>query len=131
VGTRSLHRETGDADLGLSHVVARNRDFTDRLAGLGYRQSAGDRFVKAVHDVPVEVPSRPLTPSAAIDVLVPAQTSRPRDKRRVGDVLVVAEALGLWTALERPPVPLALHLVRLNGESLSAELAFPERCPRW
>lgn len=61
-----------------------------------------------------------------IDVLIPAYTSRARIDRHVSDELVTTEVLGLPTALNRPPVLLALELHRLNGERLDVEIAFPD-----
>lgn len=61
-----------------------------------------------------------------IDILVPAYSSRPRDNRRFGDHLVTSEVPGLATALRRPPVTLPIEFGRLNGDTLEAELAFPD-----
>lgn len=47
----SLYRETGDADLGVPPVVARDAAVVDRLTGLGYERRAGDRFGRVVDDV--------------------------------------------------------------------------------
>jgi hypothetical protein len=44
----------------------------------------------------------------------------------VSDDLVTTEVLGLPTALNRPPVLLALEMHRLNGERLEVEIAFPD-----
>jgi hypothetical protein len=47
-----LYRETGDADLGVTPILARTLHLSDRLKALGYEQVAGDRFAgrrPAVH----------------------------------------------------------------------------------
>ncbi len=68
----------------------------------------------------------PSTYRAAIDVLVPAYTSRPRQNVRVGPDLVTTEVPGLRIALARRPVELALDVRRLNGDALSVSLLFPD-----
>lgn len=68
----------------------------------------------------------PSTYRAAIDILVPAYTSRPRQNVQVGAHLVTTEVLGLHIALARAPVELALGLRRLNGDLLSVRLLFPD-----
>jgi hypothetical protein len=72
-----LYRETGDADLGLPPVVARDNHIPDRLKILGYRQVAGNRFARTVQGIPVRVAGAQEIPNQAIiDVLIPAYTSR-------------------------------------------------------
>ncbi|MGH3303980.1 MAG: hypothetical protein ACRDOK_20335, partial [Streptosporangiaceae bacterium] len=100
----------------------------DRLKAAGYEQVAGDRFEKPVHDVPVGVSGvAPPIPTyrAAIDVLVPAYTSRPRHNVRIGPDLVTTEVLGLQVALARNPVELTLDLRRLSGDTMTVGLLFP------
>lgn len=63
---------------------------------------------------------------AIINVLVPADTSRARQNRKVSEDLVTTEVLGLAAALQRAPVTLSLELHRLNGDTLTAELCFPD-----
>lgn len=122
-----LYRETGDTDLGVPPVIVRDHHVIERLMDLGYKRVAGNRFAKTLGDVPVRVPGEAdAPPQAVIDVLVPAYTSRARNDRRVSDELVTTEVLGLPTALNRPPVLLALELHRLNGERLDVEIAFPD-----
>lgn len=122
-----LYRETGDTDLGVPPVIVRDHQLIERLIDLGYDRVAGNRFAKTLGDVPVRVPGEADSPpQAVIDVLVPAYTSRARNDRRVSDELVTTEVLGLPTALNRPPVLLALELHRLNGERLDVEIAFPD-----
>lgn len=122
-----MYRETGDTDLGVPPVIVRDHHLIERLMDLGYERVAGNRFAKPLHDVPVRiVGERDEPPQAIIDVLIPAYTSRARHDRRVSDELVTTEVLGLPTALNRPPVVLALELHRLNGERLEVEIAFPD-----
>jgi hypothetical protein len=80
-----------------------------------------------VPDIPAGI-SGSVSPAyrAAVDVLVPAYTSRPRQNVRVGTDLVTTEVPGLHIALARAPVELALDLRRLNGDMLSVKLLFPD-----
>lgn len=123
----SLYRETLDADLGVPPVVARDLDLPGRLKAAGYRQVAGDRFEKPARDIPAGLGGNAASAyCAAIDVLVPAYTSRPRHNVTVAPDLVTTEVPGLQIALARPPVELALDLQRLNGELSSVMLLFPD-----
>jgi hypothetical protein len=118
-----LYRETGDADLGVPPVVARDYHLPDRLKALGYEQVAGDRFARTMSDIPVTVATVENTPrQAIIDVLVPAYTSRARQNVKISEDLVTTEVLGLAAALSRPPVTMGLELHRLNGQTLQATL---------
>lgn len=122
-----LYRETGDTDLGVPPVVVRDHHVIERLMQLGYERIAGNRFARPIDDVPVRIlGEREKPPQAVIDVLIPAYTSRARRDRRVSGELVTTEVLGLPTALNRPPVLLALELHRLNGERLNIDIAFPD-----
>src|SRR5260370_2757490 len=47
-----LYRETGDVDLGVPPIVARDYNVVDRLKDLGYTQVAGNRFARRLSDVP-------------------------------------------------------------------------------
>jgi hypothetical protein len=123
----SLYRETLDADLGVPPIVVRDLDIPARLKAAGYQQVAGDRFERPVPDVPAGiVGSASPDYRAAVDVLVPAYTSRPRQNVRVGTGLVTTEVPGLQLALARAPVALALDLRRLNADMLSVKLLFPD-----
>jgi hypothetical protein len=119
----SLYRVTLDADLGAPPVVVQDYTIVERLADLGYKQVAGDRFTRTVDDIPAgaETAAR----EAVIDVLLPAYTSRAAQNVKAGD-LVATEALGLATALQRPPVIIGLELTRLSGESKDVALSFPD-----
>jgi hypothetical protein len=119
-----LYRETLDTDLGIPPTVAADPAVVDNLLALHYEQTAGDRFERKVSDLAQAVPDREAT--AAIDVLVPSYTSRARQNRRHGDRLVVTEALGLATALQRPAIEMSVVMHRLDGEILEAELLVPD-----
>ncbi len=118
-----LYRVTLDADLGTPPVVVRDHTLVERLAALGYKQVAGDRFARAVDDLPAG--DKTDSPEAIIDILLPAYTSRPSQNRRAGD-LIATEALGLAAALQRPPLVIELELRRLSDEVLDVVLAFPD-----
>jgi hypothetical protein len=123
----SLSRETLDADLGVPPIVARDLDIAGRLKAAGYEQVAGDRFERPVLDVRAGVSDHlPAVYRAAIDVLVPAYTSRARQNVKVAPDLVTTEVLGLQIALARAPAELALDLRRLNGNLLRVRLLFPD-----
>jgi hypothetical protein len=119
-----LYRETLDTDLGIPPTVAADPAVVDNLLALHYEQTAGDRFERKVSDLAQAVPDREAT--AAIDVLVPSYTSRARQNRRHGDRLIVTEALGLATALQRPAIEMSVVMRRLDGEILKAELLVPD-----
>jgi hypothetical protein len=115
-----LYRETGDVDLGIPPIVARDHNLVNRLKDLNYMQVAGNRFARGMHDIPVGTKERGGSgnPEALIDVLVPAYTGRPRENVQVGEDLFTTEVPGLQLALARPPVTIVLELRRLNGEVL-------------
>jgi hypothetical protein len=123
-----LYRETGDVDLGIPPIVARDEDIVSRLKGISYRQIAGNRFARELSDIPVRMTREndSLKPEALIDVLVPTYTSRTRENVRVGEELFTTEVLGLQLALARPPVMISLELLRLNGLTLRCDLPFAD-----
>jgi hypothetical protein len=125
---QELYRETGDVDLGITPIVARDYNLVSRLKGLNYLQVAGNRFARGLSDIPAGMKEKggPRDPEALIDVLVPAYTSRPRESVQIGEDLFTTEVPGLQLALARPPVTMALELRRLNGEVLQCELPFAD-----
>jgi hypothetical protein len=126
---RELCRETGDVDLGIPPIVARDHHHVvGRLKDLDYTQVAGNRFARGLSDIPVTMTDKEdlPRPEAFIDVLVPAYTSRPRENVQVGEDLFTTEVPGLQLALARPPVTIELELRRLNGAILRCELPFPD-----
>jgi hypothetical protein len=122
-----LYRETGDVDLGIPPVVARDHRLVDRLIARGYDQVEGNRFARTMPATPTKVAGRHAAPQQAIiDVLVPAYTGRARQNVKVSENLVSTEVPGLADALARPPVIMTLELRRLNGEVLQATLPFTD-----
>jgi hypothetical protein len=123
-----LYRETGDVDLGIPPVVARDHNFVSRLKDLNYLQVAGNRFARKLSDIPAGMKERRGSgdPEAFIDILVPAYASRARENVQVGENLFTTEVPGLQLALARPPVTITLGLRRLNGEMLQCELPFAD-----
>jgi hypothetical protein len=122
-----LHRETGDADLGIPPVVARDRGLFADLSALGYAGGSGHRFTRPLDDVPVRLAGDDaVRREATIDVLVPAYRSRARENQRFGDHLTTVEVLGLATALRRPPVRLHVDVGRLNGDRLDFDVVVPD-----
>ena len=123
-----LYRETGDVDLGIPPVVARDHNLVSRLKDLNYLQVAGNRFARGLSDIPVGMKGRRGSGNleALIDVLIPAYTGRARENVQVGEYLFTTEVPGLQVALARPPVAIALELRRLNGETLQCELPFAD-----
>ena len=123
-----LYRETGDVDLGITLIVARDHHVVGRLKDLDYTQVAGNRFARGLSDIPVKIKDREDSPrpETFIDVLVPAYTSRVRENVQVGEDLFTTEVPGLQLALARPPVTIMLELHRLNGTILQCELPFPD-----
>lgn len=123
-----LYRETGDVDLGIPPIVARDQHVASRLRDINYLQVEGNRFARGLPDIPAGMGGRndPPNPQALIDILVPAYTSHPRENVQVGEDLVTTEVLGLQFALARPPVAIALELHRLNGQTLRCELPFAD-----
>jgi hypothetical protein len=125
---RDLYRETGDVDLGIPPIVARDHNLVNRLKDLDYMQVAGNRFARGLRDIPAgtKVKNGSGSPEALIDVLVPAYTSRPRENVKVGEDLYATEVPGLQQALARPPVLVTLEMRRLNREVLQCELPFAD-----
>ncbi len=122
-----LYRETGDADLGVTPVLARSIHLSGRLKALGYQQVAGNRFARRMPDIPVALAGVKGAPrQAVIDILIPAYTGRARQNVKISDDLVATEVPGLAAALGRPAIIMTLELERLAGETLHAALPFPD-----
>jgi len=117
-----LYRVTLDADLGAPPLVVRDHTIVERLLDLGYNQAAGDRFTRSVDGIPAGGAD---PQEAVIDILLPAYTNRAAQNVRTGD-LVATKALGLASALQRPPVVMGLEFTRLSGESQEVVLSFPD-----
>lgn len=122
----SLYRETGDVDLGIPPIVARDQRVVGRLKDISYLQVAGNRFARGLSDIPAGMAGETDDPEAVIDILIPAYTSRPRENVPVGDDLFTTEVPGLQLAIARPAVTIALQLRRLNGQALRCEVPFAD-----
>ncbi|MGH9195730.1 MAG: hypothetical protein ACRD1T_08330 [Acidimicrobiia bacterium] len=121
---QELYRQTGDADLGVPPIALKDPWIVEQLGAKGYTKTEGNRFEKQVDDLPPETTVESGAPRAAIDILVPAYTSRPRDNVRVGE-LATTEVRGLAYALNNAPVPVSLEMTRLNGDVLKANILLP------
>lgn len=106
-------RQTG-ADVGLQAKVLSSSGLVQALIDRGYRQEGGNRFIRAVDDLEL-----------AIDLLVPAYTSRIRHDRPVGD-LFVDEVPGLSYALARDPFVANLRIRLTTGRYVDAAPRFPD-----
>ncbi len=103
-----LYRQTGDADLGVPPAVLRNTKIVARLQDLGYERVAGNRFERPLNPHTLPEAYKGTDRVAAIDLLVPAYTSRARDNVQVGE-LQTTEVRGLALALNRAPVRTSLR----------------------
>jgi hypothetical protein len=124
----NLYRETGDVDLGIPPIVAREERVVGRLKDVSYVQVAGNRLAREISDIPAGMVRQDPAPkpTALIDVLVPAYTSRARENVRVAADLFTTEVPGLQLALAREPVTIDLELRRLNGQTLRCALPFAD-----
>jgi hypothetical protein len=121
-----LYRQTADADLGVPPAVLRDTEILARLRELGYRKVAGNRFERRLDSPTPLTTGKGSERVAAIDVLVPAYTSRARDNVPVGE-LQTTEVRGLALALNRPPVRASLRMGMLDGKTmLTADVLLPD-----
>lgn len=118
-----LHRVTQDADLGVRPAVVQTPELTDRLIALGYSKTAGNRFEKPLPEFTTETVD---VPTAVVDILIPAYTSRARANRSFGDHLVTTEVPGLATAFKRPATDLKLEVAMLDGAQLVIDVRLPD-----
>ncbi len=107
-------RQTGDADVGLQAKVLASSGLVQALIDCGYRQEGGNRFIREVDDL-----------NLAVDLLIPAYTSRIRHDRPVGD-LFVDEVPGLSYALARDPCVANLRVRLTNGRYVDTAPHFPD-----
>lgn len=110
-------RETKDADIGIPEVAVDDPGIRGRLEALHYRERAGGEFVRPLPGSDAEV---------AIDVLVPARTSRARESVRIRGSLTTTEVLGLFTAMSRPAVTVDVEARLRDGGSVSAAVPLPD-----
>jgi hypothetical protein len=103
-------RATADADAGLLFTAVADGSFLTALTARGYIKRRGNRFVRD---------------QDAIDVLVPAATSRARHNRRVG-MLVVDEVPGLAFALSRPPERVDVTAALTDGQERTYTASLPD-----
>jgi hypothetical protein len=108
-------RATGDADFGITPHLLRDPSLVKEIEKLGYRRTMGNRWERSVDD----------HRSAAVDLLVPAYTSRPRDTVHIGEI-VTTEVPGLATALRRPPVQLDVNLRLTDMSARRTTLMLPD-----
>lgn len=129
---RELYRETQDADLGITPIAVNGGEIISSLKDAGYVRQSGNRFVRTVSDIPLTLQNDAGTPmeaavtDAAIDILTPAYTSRPRENVQISDELTTTEVPGLALALVRPGIEIELTLHRLNGEALDVRIVLPD-----
>lgn len=108
-------RATGDADIGVSPHVLRNARLVDAIEALGYVKVEGNRWERPMAERRV----------AAVDLLVPAYTSRARHTLKIGSV-VTTEVPGLADAMRRPGVSVTADLRLTTGEVLQTTVVLPD-----
>ncbi len=108
-------RATLDADVGLEAQVLASTGLVEALLGMGYQLQGGNRLVRASAGS-----------GCAIDILVPADTSRVRHNRKVGDHLFVDEAPGLRYALARPAMTVDLEVRLTTAVTVRLQPAVPD-----
>lgn len=129
---RELYRETQDADLGITPIAVKDGEIISSLKDAGYVRRSGNRYVRTVSDIPLRLkndagtPMEPPVADAAIDILTPAYTSRPRENLKISDELTTTEVPGLALALARPGIESELALHRLNRDVLSVRIVLPD-----
>jgi hypothetical protein len=108
-------RSTGDADFGVPPHVLRRPELVDAIERLGYEKVIGNRWERRLDQRRV----------AAVDLLVPAYRTRPRDTVKVGNV-VTTEVPGLAEALRRPGVEVDAELRLTDGTHLTTTVVLPD-----
>lgn len=108
-------RATGDADFGIPPHLLRDHELVGAIEALGYIKIAGNRWERPIDHRRV----------AAVDLLIPAYTSRARHTRQVGDI-VTTEVPGLAAALRRPPLALPTRFRLTDGDIQDATIALPD-----
>ncbi|MGQ0825472.1 MAG: hypothetical protein ACT4OX_10680 [Actinomycetota bacterium] len=108
-------RATGDADFGVPLHLLNEPALVPAIEALGYDKVAGNRWERRVDERRV----------AAVDLLIPAYTSRARRDRRVGDI-VTTEVPGLAVALRRPAISVDAELRLSTGDTRHAVITLPD-----
>jgi len=108
-------RGTADADFGVPRHVLRQPDLVEAIEALGYAKTFGNRWERPVDGRGV----------AAVDLLVPAYTSRARDTVKVGDV-VTTEVPGLAVAFRRPGLTVQAELHMTDGVIVTTDIVLPD-----
>ena len=108
-------RATGDADFGVAPYLLKEPALVTTIEALGYKKVAGNRWERLIDDRRV----------AAVDLLIPAYTSRPRQTKRVGNV-VTTEVPGLAVALRRPGIAIDAELHLTSGEVHETTIMLPD-----
>lgn len=108
-------RATGDADVGVPPALLREPALVRHIEAVGYRKVLGNRWERRVDDLRI----------AAVDLLIPAYTSRARHTIQVGDV-VTTEVPGLATALRRPGIAVDAELQFMNGGVRETTIMLPD-----
>ncbi len=124
---RELYRESQDADLGIAPIAVKDGKIIMALQDVGYSRDSGNRYVRRVTDIPLRLyDERPADTDAAVDILTPAYTSRPRENVKISEALTTTEAPGLAIALKRPGIELEIELHRLNDAELNVRIVVPD-----
>jgi hypothetical protein len=108
-------RATGDADFGVPPYLLKEPALVPAIEALGYQKVAGNRWERRIDDRRV----------AAVDLLVPAYTSHPRQTKRVGDI-VTTEVPGLAVALRRPGIAIDAELRLTSDQVREATIMLPD-----
>jgi hypothetical protein len=118
-----LFRESRDVDTGVATVALRDETLLARIESLGYQRTSGNTFEKRVGDIPIEGSSEG-GPTAQIELLAPAFTSRARENVQHGD-FAVTEVPGLAIAMQRT-VTVQVRLFRLNDDRKDIQVVLPD-----
>lgn len=108
-------RATGDADFGVPPYLLEQPALVRAIEGLGYEKVVGNRWERRIDQRRV----------AAVDLLIPAYTSRPRHTKRVGGV-VTTEVPGLAVALRRPGTSVDAELRLTTGAICETRIMLPD-----
>ena len=108
-------RATGDADVGVPPYLLKDPGLIPAIEARGYVKVGGNRWERRLGTRRV----------AAVDLLVPAYTSRPRPSKRVGDI-VTTEVPGLAEALHRAGVTIEAELRLTNRETRESTITIPD-----